>query len=85
MDFYGLDFGTTNTSISIFKDGKPQLFAIDDLAPDPEVIRSALYFFPRKFVVHTNVPKEVIVSAEFKADQFHFEGEIKTVIFNRAV
>ncbi|MEK7525174.1 MAG: Hsp70 family protein [Patescibacteria group bacterium] len=82
---YGLDFGTTNTSISILKDGKPYLFPVDEVAPSPDVIRSALYFFPRKFVVHTNVPKEAIQAQTFKADQFHYEGEIKTIIGNRAV
>ncbi len=85
MAFYGLDFGTTNSSISINDGDKPRLFPIDDLAASPEVVRSALYFFPRKFVVHSNVPREVVLAQEFKADQFHFEGELKTIIGSRAV
>ncbi len=85
MSFYGLDFGTTNSSISILKDGQPYLFPIDTFSSTSDVIRSALYFFPRKFVVHTNVPPAQIHSQTFKADQFHYEGEMKTLIGTKAV
>lgn len=85
MSFYGLDFGTTNSSISILKDGQPYLFPIDTFSPTTDVIRSALYFFPRKFVIHTNVPQVQIHSRTFKADQFHYEGDTKTLIGTKAV
>ena len=85
MATYGLDFGTTNSSISVLKDGKPYLFPIDEFASSPEVIRSALYFFPRKFVAHHNVTKEQLQSNTFKADQFHYEGEVKTLLGTSAV
>ena len=82
---YGLDFGTTNSSISILKDGKPYLFPIDSAAANPAVVRSALYFYPRKFVVHNNVPREQISSQTFKAGQYHYEGEVKTLFGTNAV
>jgi len=85
MAFYGLDFGTTNSSISIIKNDKPYLFPIDQTVRSPEVIRSALYFFERKFVIHNNVPREARQTQTFKADQFHYEGEVKTLFGSQAV
>lgn len=85
MAFYGLDFGTTNSSISIHKDGKPYLFPIDEAASTPEVIRSALYFYPRKFVTHHNVTPEQIQTHNYRLDQFHYEGEVKTLLGTKAV
>lgn len=85
MAFYGLDFGTTNSSISIIKDGKPYLFPIDLVAPKASVIRSALYFYPREFVIHSNVPKTAKETQVFDADQFHYEGEVRNLIGSGAV
>lgn len=82
---YGLDFGTTNSSISILKDGKPTLLPIDTSALNQAVLRSALYFFPRKFIVSNKVAPEQLHSQTFKADQFHYEGEVKTLIGTEAV
>lgn len=85
MSFYGLDFGTTNSTISILKDGRSYLFPIDDVAPDSVVVRSALYFYPRKFVIHTNVPRENVENHMFREDQFHYEGEYRNLIGSSAV
>jgi hypothetical chaperone protein len=51
---FGLDFGTTNTSLTwAQEDGLPALVAIDPPAPDPRVLRTLLYFSleQRGFVV----------------------------------
>lgn len=42
--FYGLDFGTSNSVISIVKDGAPIVVPIDLSAPAKEVMQSILYF-----------------------------------------
>ncbi|KKR09370.1 MAG: Molecular chaperone-like protein [Parcubacteria group bacterium GW2011_GWA2_39_18] len=41
---YGLDFGTSNSSISINTPQGVKVLAIDDLALDPQILRSVLYF-----------------------------------------
>ncbi|MBI3734868.1 MAG: Hsp70 family protein [Chloroflexi bacterium] len=40
---YGLDFGTSNSSIAVAVDGQARLIAIDPLAPNPAVASSVLY------------------------------------------
>jgi hypothetical chaperone protein len=45
MECFGLDFGTTNTSLSWARGEElPVLCAIDPPAPDPRVLRTLLYF-----------------------------------------
>jgi hypothetical chaperone protein len=39
----GLDFGTTNSSIALFRDGEVELIPIDPLSEDPYILRSVLY------------------------------------------
>ena len=54
MERFGLDFGTTNTSLTWARgEGLPALCAIDPPAPDPRVLRTLLYFSleQRGFVV----------------------------------
>lgn len=48
---YGLDFGTTNSSLSLSEMGEAGLLPIDKIAKDPQVVRSILYFYPRELVV----------------------------------
>lgn len=48
---YGLDFGTTNSSIAFLEGRDPRLLKIDNKSQDPAVIRSLLYFFHRDLVV----------------------------------
>ncbi len=54
MERFGLDFGTTNTSLTWARgEGLPALCAIDPPAPDPRILRTLLYFSleTRGFVV----------------------------------
>ena len=44
MSSYGLDFGTTNSSLSMLVDGNAVLLPIDPDADNKGVARSALYF-----------------------------------------
>ena len=45
MERFGLDFGTTNTSLTWARgEALPVLCAIDPSAPDPRVLRTLLYF-----------------------------------------
>lgn len=40
---FGLDFGTTNSSISIFDGKKAEVLPIDHVALDPRVVRSMVF------------------------------------------
>lgn len=54
METFGLDFGTTNTSLArAGGDGTASLVPVDPGAPDPHVLRSLLYYSieAREFVV----------------------------------
>ncbi|MCA9390226.1 Hsp70 family protein [candidate division WWE3 bacterium] len=42
--YYGLDFGTSNSVISIVKNGNPELIVVDPTAENSEVLQSLLYF-----------------------------------------
>ena len=41
---FGIDFGTTNSALSVYKDGSVQVIAVDDAAGSGELMRSVLYF-----------------------------------------
>jgi len=41
---FGLDFGTTNSSISMAQGNKSIVLPVDMTASDPRVVRSMLYF-----------------------------------------
>src|SRR5689334_21645255 len=44
---YGIDFGTTNSTISVVgKDGKPLELKIDPESANPTIMRSVIYVFP---------------------------------------
>lgn len=82
----GLDFGTTNTSLSVLaEDGSISLLKIDDSAQKPEVVRSALYFYPQKLIISDTATKEQIESNTFRSDQISYEGEARTLFGNEAV
>lgn len=82
---YGLDFGTTNSSVSVFKDGRSVLLPIDVDAISEEVLRSALYFYPKKLIISNKVTKEQLESHTFYANQISYEGDTKTLIGENAV
>ena len=75
MVFYGLDFGTTNSSLSTLVNGESVLLPIDSRADNNGVARSALYFYPRKLVISNKVNKEQYESHTFMHDQVWYEGE----------
>lgn len=41
---FGVDFGTTNSALSIYRDGKVEVVDIDDLSANGSLMRSVLYF-----------------------------------------
>lgn len=40
---YGLDFGTSNSSIAIFRNGQVELIPVDPLSPNPTTMRTLLF------------------------------------------
>ncbi len=64
----GLDFGTTNSSLSLLEKGEPHLVPIDTKATDPRIIRSLLYFAHRELIA-----KEV----KFGNFEYSYQGEFK--------
>ncbi len=79
MAYYGLDFGTTNTSLSTIIDGEVVLLPVDEVAENTGVARSALYFYPRKLMISNKVNKEQLESHTFTANQIWYEGEEKVI------
>ncbi len=76
---YGLDFGTTNSSISIMDRGVVKLLSLDNLAPDPEVVRSTLYYYPKRIKYSDTVKPLQLSTLGFKEGQLSYEGETKTL------
>ncbi|EKD53604.1 MAG: hypothetical protein ACD_61C00007G0014 [uncultured bacterium] len=85
MTFYGLDFGTTNTSLSTLVDGEAVLMPIDPFADDKGVARSALYFYPRQLMISNKVNKEQLTTNTFIHDQVWYEGEERICTGSKAV
>lgn len=83
--FYGLDFGTTNSSLSILDSGKNKLLPIDSHTNKPEVARSALYFYPRTLKISNKVNKEQLSSNTFMHNQIWYEGEERMCVGSEAV
>jgi len=81
----GLDFGTTNSSLSLLADGKITLLPIDEFAQKPEVVRSALYFYPQKLIIANSATDAQIKSNTFNIDQISYEGTAKTLFGQKAV
>lgn len=79
MAYYGLDFGTTNTSLSTIIDGEVVLLPVDAVAENIGVARSALYFYPRKLMISNKVNREQLESQTFMANQVWYEGEEKVI------
>lgn len=47
-DWYGLDFGTSNTAVSVFKNGEAFSLPIDQYNDEKEILLSAICFFKSK-------------------------------------
>lgn len=42
----GIDFGTTNSSVAVIRDGRPVVVDVDLSAPNPKIMRSLVYLNP---------------------------------------
>ncbi|MCL5784533.1 MAG: Hsp70 family protein [Patescibacteria group bacterium] len=82
---FGLDFGTTNSSISMAQGDKVVVLPVDMMATDPRVVRSMLYFFRRELVYKKNIPQMRITRQAFMEGDIQYEGEFKTLIGQGAV
>lgn len=82
---YGLDFGTTNSSICLSQGRGSYLVPIDKAANDSRVIPSALYFFRRNLVYSKTVTEAQKQKQEFDIDQIKWEGEMRYLIGTEAV
>ncbi len=81
----GLDFGTTNSSISVSDGKKVEVVEIDPAASDPRIIRSMLYFERRKQAYGPKVTPEKIAAQAFMKDDIQYEGEQTYLIGQEAV
>lgn len=85
MNKFGLDFGTTNSSISVSLNGKVAVLPIDLEAQDPRVVRSMLYFFRRELTYKKDIPKMRQVTQAFMLGDIEWEGEFKSIIGQAAI
>lgn len=82
---YGLDFGTTNSSIAIEDGGESKVISIDNQSLDPRVTRSMLYFFPRKLVIDPKAARNRVNAGLFRLGEIGYEGDFKHLIGQLAV
>lgn len=82
---YGLDFGTTNTSIAIKQNNIGKVLPLDNQASDPGVIRTMLYFLRRELTISPLVPLKRLNSRTFTKDEINYSGEQKFAIGQQAV
>lgn len=85
MKKFGLDFGTTNSSISVSENGKVTVLPIDEMGGDPRVVRSMLYFKRRELVYGPKVTQEKIEAQAFKIGDIQYEGEQEFLIGQEAI
>lgn len=82
---FGIDFGTTNSSLSVFDGKSVPVLPIDEGAVDPGVVRSMLYFARRELVYNKSVPKLRQRAGIFFQNEITYEGEQKVLIGQEAV
>ncbi|MBI4037326.1 Hsp70 family protein [Candidatus Daviesbacteria bacterium] len=82
---FGLDFGTTNSSISINQGGKTRVIEVDQAALDQRVIRSMLYFLRREILYGSNVTPQQIQSQTFKVGDIQYQGRQELLIGQEAI
>ena len=83
MERFGLDFGTTNTSLTWARGEElPTLCAIDAPAPDPHVLRTLLYFSleARGFVVGQRAIAEYLAEDMQGTLIMNIRGGLSTVV-----
>ena len=78
---FGIDFGTTNSALSIYRNGQVEVVAIDDLNPNGSLMRSVLYFTEENeiFAGHEAINHYVNEGAAGR-----FMQSIKTFLPNRS-
>lgn len=81
----GLDFGTTNSSISVFANGKSTVLKIDNAALDPRVIRSMIFFERRKLIIDPKIPRLRLYHQNFLPGEIWWEGDQKTLFGQGAI
>lgn len=82
---YGLDFGTTNTSIAIQENNTGKVLPTDTSAADPRVTRTMLYFLRRELIISPHVPPKRLNALTFTKDEITYQGEQKLEIGQQAV
>lgn len=82
---FGLDFGTTNSSIAIAQNGTGVVLPVDIKASDPRVVRSMLYLNRREIRYRENIPPSRIKSQIFEPGDIEYIGEFHPLIGQAAV
>lgn len=82
---YGLDFGTTNSSLAIDIGGTGRVLKLDQTAAEPRVIRTLLYFLRRELVISNQVPEKRLNALFFKQDEIGYVGKQAVLIGQAAV
>jgi hypothetical chaperone protein len=82
---FGLDFGTTNSSIAIAEAGTGKVLEVDMNAGDPRVVRSMLHFNRREFQVKGHVNKAKILNNTFEVGDYEWVGEFHPKIGQEAI
>ncbi len=82
---FGLDFGTTNSSIAIADGEVGKVLEVDMSASDPRVVRSMLYFNRREFTIKPHVNKAKIMNNTFEVGDYEWVGEFRPKIGQDAI
>jgi hypothetical chaperone protein len=82
---FGLDFGTTNSSIAIADGESGKVLEVDMKAGDPRVVRSMLYFNRREFTVKSHVNKAKIMNNTFEIGDYEWIGEFHPKVGQEAI
>ncbi len=82
---FGLDFGTTNSSISVKTDEGVKVLQIDPKALDPRVVRSMLYFARREIQYDAKMSKARKSAQIFNTGEITYSGTQEFLIGQSAV
>lgn len=85
MNKFGLDFGTTNSSVSISDGEGVRVLAIDPQSLDPRVVRSMLYFARRELQFDKKIARSRLRNNIFNAGEIRYVGEQQFLIGQSAV
>ncbi|GFO60528.1 hsp70 family protein [Geomonas silvestris] len=78
---FGIDFGTTNSALSIYRDNRVEVIPIDELNPGSSLMRSVLYFTEDHEVF---AGQEAIAQYVSEGAAGRFMQSIKTFLPNRS-